>query len=92
LHTQPPDFSMTDGSFDLPSHLQIASAAMGVFANDGTMDRRELEYLLSLALRDGAIDADEKRVLASILDRVPRREVSPELWKRIGEVRAQHGI
>jgi hypothetical protein len=83
---------MTDGSLDLPSHLQIASAAMGVFANDGTIDRRELEYLLSLALRDGQIDPDEKRVLASILDRVPRREVSPELWQRIGEARKQHGI
>jgi hypothetical protein len=83
---------MSDGGFELPSHLQIASAAMGVFANDGTLDRRELEYLLSLALRDGAIDADEKRVLASILNKVPRREVPPELWKRIGEVRAQHGI
>jgi hypothetical protein len=79
-------------SFDLPSHLQIASAAMGVFANDGTIDRRELEYLVALALRDGEVDEDEKRVLAGILDRVPRREVSPELWKRIGEVRTQHGI
>jgi hypothetical protein len=79
-------------SYDLPSHLQIASAAMGVFANDGTLDRRELEYLVALALRDGEVDEDEKRVLASILDRVPRREVPPELWKRIGEVRAQHGI
>jgi hypothetical protein len=79
-------------SFDLPSHLQIASAAMGVFANDGTIDRRELEYLVALALRDGEVDEDEKRVLAGIFDRVPRREVSPELWKRIGEVRAQHGI
>lgn len=79
-------------SFDLPSHLQIASAAMGVFANDGTIDRRELEYLLSLALKDGQVDEDEKRVLAGILDRVPRREVSAELWQRIGEVRKQHGI
>ena len=78
--------------FQLPSHLQIASAAMGVFANDGTLDRRELEYLLSLALRDGSVDEDEKRVLAGILDRVPRREVSPDLWQRIGEVRKQHGI
>lgn len=81
---------MTD--HELPSHLQIASAAMGVFANDGTIDRKELEYLLRLALRDGEIDADEKRVLGSILDRVPRREVTPELWQRIGEVRRQHGI
>lgn len=79
-------------SFELPSHLQIASAAMGVFANDGTLDRRELEYLLSLALKDGQVDEDEKRVLAGILDRVPRREVSAELWQRIGDVRKQHGI
>jgi hypothetical protein len=82
---------MTDG-FQLPSHLQIASAAMGVFANDGTLDSRELDYLLSLALKDGTVDDDEKRVLAGILDRVPRREVSPELWARIGQVRKQHGI
>ena len=82
---------MNDG-FDLPSHLEIASAAMGVFANDGTLDRRELEYLVGLAIRDGEVDEDEKRVLASILNRVPRREVSPELWKRIAEVRALHGI
>jgi len=76
----------------VPGDLQIVTAAIRVFADDGTLDLPELDYLLAVAMRDGTIDAEERRVLAHVLGRVSERDVAPEVWRRIGEVRAQYGI
>lgn len=76
----------------LPSHLEIAYSSIRVFADDGTIDLGELNFLLGLALRDGVIDEEEKRVLGNILRRVPRSEVGHRVWERIEEIRKVHGI
>jgi hypothetical protein len=76
----------------LPSHLEIAYSSIRVFADDGTLDLGELNFLLGLALRDGVIDEEEKRVLGNILRRVPRSEVGHRVWERIEEIRRLHGI
>ena len=57
---------MSQRNDQMDSHLAIATASIRVFANDGTLDQQELDSLLGLALRDGRIDAEEKRVLANI--------------------------
>jgi len=72
--------------------IEITYGAIGVFADDGTMDLGELNFLLGLALKDGVIDDDEKRVLRSIFSKVTQGQVSPAVWARIKEVREKHEI
>ena len=72
--------------------LEIAYSSIRVFADDGTLDLGELNFLLGLALRDGNIDEDEKRVLNNIFRHVSQSGVSEEVWRRIQEIRRVHNI
>ena len=72
--------------------MEMAVYAIQIFGNDGTMDEHELDCLLALANDDGQIDADERRVLRSILDRVDRVRVPDGLWTRIGCLKAELGV
>jgi hypothetical protein len=74
------------------SYIEIAYSSVSVFANDGTLDLGELNFLLGLALRDNHIDDDEKRVLAGVFARAEQGRLSAAVERRIGEVRARHGI
>jgi hypothetical protein len=74
------------------SHLDIAIASIHVFTDDGRLDLAELEKLLALALRDGVVDEDEKRVLANILLRAERDGVDEAVLTRIDQVRQQYGF
>lgn len=74
------------------SHLQLAYSSIRIFANDGTIDMGELKSLLSMALADGKIDEDEKRVLRNIFKQVPKSDVSEEVWEKILSVRKKYGI
>jgi LDH2 family malate/lactate/ureidoglycolate dehydrogenase len=74
------------------SHHEIAIASIHVFADDGRLDLAELEKLLALALRDGIVDEDEKRVLANILTRAERDGVDESVLTRIDQVRQQYGL
>lgn len=66
--------------------------AKNIFADDGTLDTAELNFMLGLALRDGKIDEDEKTVLRHVFDKVKQEDVSPGTWERIQEVRKQYEI
>lgn len=72
--------------------MEMAVYAIQIFGNDGTIDEHELDCLLALANDDGQIDADERRVLGNILDRVDPLRVPELLWMRIGCLRAQLAI
>lgn len=75
------------------SYVEIAWNAIKVFSNDGTVDEGELNFLLGLALRDQVVDADEKRVLASIFDRAEASSrLSATVRERIQEARRRHQI
>lgn len=83
---------MSEPPSELSSHARLAAAAVRVFADDGKLDVPELDYLLALAMRDGAIDPGEREVLSALLREVSTHELPAELRTRIAEVRAQHGI
>ena len=74
------------------SHLDIAVESISCFTDDGTLDSGEVRRLLGLALRDGVVDDEEKRVLKNIFSKVGQGEVTPETWAIIQEARATHGI
>lgn len=76
----------------LKPHLRLALESIQVFTGDGRLDATELERLLGIALQDGDVDDEEKRVLGGILRRAEADGVDQATAARIAEVRAQHGI
>ncbi|MCG8598979.1 MAG: hypothetical protein MI807_02455 [Verrucomicrobiales bacterium] len=62
------------------------------FANDGTLDEAELQLLEKMALEDGVIDEEEKRVLELLFNRVSKETVSEAVWKEINRFRDEHDI
>jgi hypothetical protein len=74
------------------SFLELAYSSIPVFADDGTLDLEELNFLLGIALKDGKIDDDEKRVLGNILKPIDQHEVTPKVWKRISEVKKKYDL
>lgn len=76
----------------LNHHLKLALASIQVFTDDGRMDCEELDKLLAVALADGVVDDEEKRVLANILARAEKDGVDAEVQARIREVRLQHAL
>lgn len=73
-------------------YIELAYSSIPVFANDGTIDMEELNFLMGIALRDDKIDEDEKRVLRNIFGQVKKDTVSPKVWERIQAVRDKYSI
>jgi hypothetical protein len=79
-------------SEDKNSHIEIAYSSIRCFADDGTLDMKELNSLLGIALRDGTVTDDEKRVLGNVFKEVERDHVTDDVWGKIQETRAKYGI
>lgn len=73
-------------------HLEIAYTSMALFQNDGTLNEEEFNHLLDIALRDGEVNDDEKRVLSNILERIKGDEKALSFDQRIIEVKEKYGI
>jgi hypothetical protein len=63
-----------------------------VFANDGLIDRDELQMLERLALQDGTVDDKEKDVLARVFARVDSQNVDPAVREEIQRFKSQFDI
>ncbi len=74
------------------SYIELAYSSIPVFADDGTLDMEELNFLLGLALKDGQIDDDEKRVLRNIFNQVGKDEVTPKVWERITDIKKKYDL
>lgn len=74
------------------AHIEMAYSSISVFMDDGTIDMGELNFLLGLALKDGQVDDDEKRVLSNIFAKVGQSDVSAAVWERINTIKQTHGI
>ena len=73
-------------------YIELAYSSIPVFADDGTIDMEELNFLMGIALRDEKIDADEKRVLRNIFSQVTAEKVTPKVWERIQAIKEKYGI
>ena len=73
-------------------YLEMSFRSINCFANDGKLDVYELNEIVAIALKDGVVEDDEKRVLASIIARLNAEELVGELAQRVAELRAQHGF
>lgn len=74
------------------SHIEIAYSSIRVFADDGTLDAGELNFLLGLALRDGRIDDGERRVLGSVLRKALDTTLAPLVRQRVLQAIKLHGM
>ncbi len=74
------------------SYIEMAIESIQVFANDGKLDAAELQRLLDIALRDGQIDADELRVLGTIVAQAEKGPVAPDVQALIEQIRQRHGL
>ena len=52
----------------------------------------ELNQLMDIALKDGVVDENEKRVLRAILRRLVHDELTPEMLARVKELQTKHGL
>ncbi len=77
---------------NLNSHLEIALASIKCFTDDGTLDLGELNFLIGLAMRDGIMDTDEKRVLKEIFSKVSRDDVNNVVWERLEAVKKEYDL
>lgn len=67
-------------------YLELTFKSINCFADDGKLDVAELEELLEVALRDGVVDANEKRVLENIFERLRPQELTPAMQDKIEEI------
>lgn len=74
------------------SHIAMALASIQCFTDDGVLDVEEVNFLLGMALADGHVDAEEKRVLHNIFSKISQAEVSEKTWQRIEEVKRKHPL
>ena len=67
-------------------------AFLQVFENTDTIDEDEFLFIKRLALSDGVVDDDERRVLSRIFARLDQRRVSAEVWESIVTMKARFEI
>lgn len=73
-------------------YLEMTFHSINCFANDGTLCVDELDQIVTIALRDGVVDDNEKRVLGNIIARLSPNELQGDLKKRVDEIRQSYGF
>jgi hypothetical protein len=73
-------------------YLEMSYRSIQCFSNDGKLLVSELDDIVSIALKDGVVDENEKRVLGSIIKKLTPGELTPEMMGRIAQLRKQFGL
>jgi hypothetical protein len=73
-------------------YLEMSYRSIQCFSNDGKLLVSELNDIVSIALKDGVVDENEKRVLGSIIKKLTPSELTPEMVGRIAQLRQQFGL
>ena len=70
-------------------YLEMTFHSINCFADDGTLSVNELDQIVSIALKDGVIDDNEKRVLQNIVGRLKESELTGALKDRVAQLRQE---
>jgi arsenate reductase len=70
----------------------VAYSFLVVFANDDTIDEGELAMIERLALADGVVDDEERKVLSNLFSRVNKEQLTEKVWQEMENFRAQNNI
>ncbi|MCO7227084.1 hypothetical protein [Pleionea sp. CnH1-48] len=71
---------------EIPSHINMVMESIRSFSNDGRYSIEEIERVLLIALDDGQINDDEKRVLASVLEKAKSTPLNDEVKAYIASI------
>lgn len=71
-------------------YLEMTFQSINCFANDGKLDATEFGKIVGIALKDGVVDENEKRVLANIIDRLSEDELQGELGVKVGQIKDKY--
>jgi len=71
---------------------EMANSVLAIFSNKGTISMDELNYLMSIALRDDIVDEKERKVLKGVFAQVTKESVDSEVWEKIKEIRSEYEI
>jgi len=80
------------GDQDQSPGTTLAEASVNCFNDDGKLDIAELNFLMGLALKDGVLDDEERKVLADVFKLVEETDVSSRTWDRIRGIKKLYGI
>ena len=83
---------MSPSSSNSAANAIMQYSFLHAFANDGTIDADELAFMEKLALKDGIVDDDERRVLAGIFSRVSVDNLEPDVLAEMQHFCHQHQI
>lgn len=73
-------------------YLEITFRSIQCFADDGKLDINELDSLVDIALKNGVIDDNEKRVLRNIIARLEDIDLTSEMRSKIQDLREYYDI
>ncbi len=62
------------------------------FSNDGRLDMNELDQIVKIALADGVVDDEERKVLKNIIYNLTSKDLSPEMWTRVEQLVAHYAL
>jgi DnaJ-domain-containing protein 1 len=73
-------------------YLEITFRSINCFADDGKLDINELNSLVDIALKNGVVDDNERRVLRNIIARLDNIDLTSEMRLRIQDLREFYNI
>jgi len=72
-------------------YLEMSVKSIEFFAQDGRLHAHELQQLYDIAMRDGKLDANEARVLKSVIDRIRPDELDEAMKATLAQISAKIG-
>ena len=73
-------------------YLEMAFRSIECFTDDGTLKVAELQRIVDIALRDGVVDDNERRILRSIIGKLKPTELTAEMSAAIAALRERCGL
>ncbi|KZX83776.1 hypothetical protein A3715_04750 [Oleiphilus sp. HI0009] len=71
-------------------YLEMTFHSINCFADDGKLDVNEINQILAIALKDGVVDDNEKRVLSNIIGRLNEAELDVEMLSKVEEIKTEY--
>jgi hypothetical protein len=73
-------------------YLEMTFHSINCFSDDGKLDINELNTIVDIALKDGVVDDNEKRVLANIIARLSVDELQGALKARVDQLQRKYSL
>lgn len=73
-------------------YLEMTYKSINCFADDGKLDVKELDELLSIALRDGVVDDNERRVLGNIFNRLSDHDLDTQMKEKVAKLKTEYDL